>query len=112
MQVRPEQPDGQLQADQTFGEAPADRREPSYRKPGSLANDIVQEAISALEPLSREAPDEANIQFLLGKCYLRQGRRGEATVAFTYARELLPKLEGAIKTAMEANGEEDEEGDE
>ncbi|KAK8864454.1 hypothetical protein IAR55_001703 [Kwoniella newhampshirensis] len=67
------------------------------------------EAIAALEPLSREAPDEANIFFLLGKCYLRKGRRGEATIAFTTARELQPKLESAIKTTLEANGEEEEE---
>ena len=70
----------------------------------------LQEAIAALEPLSRVAPDEANIFFLLGKCYLRQGRRGDATVAFTCARELNPKLERAIKSALEADGE-DEEGD-
>ncbi|WVF71504.1 hypothetical protein IAT40_006310 [Kwoniella sp. CBS 6097] len=67
------------------------------------------EAIALLEPLSREAPDEANIFFLLGKCYLRRDRRGEATVAFTTARELQPKLEGPIKATLEANGEEDEE---
>ncbi|OCF36805.1 anaphase-promoting complex subunit 3 [Kwoniella heveanensis BCC8398] len=67
------------------------------------------EAIALLEPLSREAPDEANIFFLLGKCYLRRDRRGEATVAFTTARELQPKLEGPIKATLEANGEEEEE---
>ncbi|WWD17246.1 hypothetical protein CI109_101684 [Kwoniella shandongensis] len=67
------------------------------------------EAIAALESLSREAPDEANIFFLLGKCYLRKGRRGEATIAFTSARELQPKLESAIKATLEANGEEEEE---
>lgn len=74
----------------------------------SLKSVDLQEAIAGLEPLSCEAPDEANIHFLLGKCYLRQGRRGDATVAFTSARELQPKLEGAIKSAMEADGEEDE----
>ncbi|WVQ99447.1 hypothetical protein IAU59_006582 [Kwoniella sp. CBS 9459] len=67
------------------------------------------EAIALLEPLSREAPDEANIFFLLGKCYLRRDRRGEATIAFTTARELQPKLEGPIKATLEANGEEEEE---
>ncbi|WVR07101.1 hypothetical protein IAU60_004140 [Kwoniella sp. DSM 27419] len=70
------------------------------------------EAIALLEPLSREAPDEANIVFLLGKCYLRKDRRGDATIAFTTARDLQPKLEGAIKATLEANGEEEEEEDE
>lgn len=72
----------------------------------------LQEAVSALEPLSRQAPDEANIFFLLGKCYLRLGRRAEATVALTTARELQPKLEGAIKVTIENNGEDEEDEDE
>ncbi|WVW83972.1 hypothetical protein I302_105995 [Kwoniella bestiolae CBS 10118] len=67
------------------------------------------EAITLLEPLSNQAPDEANIFFLLGKCYLRKDRRSEATIAFTTARELQPKLENAIKATLEANGEEEEE---
>ncbi|WRT66427.1 uncharacterized protein IL334_003383 [Kwoniella shivajii] len=67
------------------------------------------EAISLLEPLSTQAPDEANIFFLLGKCYLRKDKRSEATIAFTTARELQPKLEKAIKATFEANGEEEEE---
>jgi anaphase-promoting complex subunit 3 len=70
-----------------------------------------QDAIAALEPLARTAPDEAQVHFLLGKCYLRNHRRGEATVCFTAARELQPKLEGAIRATIEANGEE-EEGEE
>ncbi|WWC62030.1 uncharacterized protein I303_104617 [Kwoniella dejecticola CBS 10117] len=69
------------------------------------------DAIALLEPLSEQAPDEANIFFLLGKCYLRKDRRSEATIAFTTARELQPKLEGAIKLTLEANGEEEEEED-
>jgi anaphase-promoting complex subunit 3 len=36
-------------------------------------------------------------------------KRGEATIAFTSARELQPKLEGAIRAAIESNGEEEEE---
>jgi anaphase-promoting complex subunit 3 len=71
-----------------------------------------QEAISSLEPLSKQAPDEANIFFLLGKCYLRSGENVKATIAFTSARELQPKLEGAIKTAMENDGEEGDEEEE
>lgn len=73
---------------------------------------ILQEAITALEPLSKQAPDEANVFFLLGKCYLRQGRRGEATVALTTARELQPKLEAAIKVTIEKDGEDEEEEEE
>jgi anaphase-promoting complex subunit 3 len=47
--------------------------------------------------------------FLLGKCYLRLEQRGKATIAFTTARELQPKLENAIKAAIESNGEDDDE---
>jgi len=65
-----------------------------------------------LEPLSEQAPDEANIFFLLGKCYLKSGENVKATIAFTSARELQPKLEGAIKTAMENDGEEGDEEEE
>jgi len=68
-----------------------------------------QEAIALLVPLARKAPDEANIQFLLGKCYLRQGMRQEATVCFTEARDLQPKLDGAIKVAMGGNEDSEEE---
>ncbi|RSH87314.1 anaphase-promoting complex subunit cdc27 [Saitozyma podzolica] len=68
----------------------------------------IDDAIAALEPLARTAPDEAQVHFLLGKCYLRNHRRGEATVCFTAARELQPKLEGAIRATIEANGEEEE----
>jgi anaphase-promoting complex subunit 3 len=38
-------------------------------------------------------------------------KRGAATIAFTSARELQPKLEGAIRAAIESNGEDDEEED-
>lgn len=74
--------------------------------------DRAQEAIAALEPLVRQAPDEANIHFLLGKCYLRADRRPEATVCFTSARELNPKLEGPIKSALLGKEEGEESGDE
>jgi anaphase-promoting complex subunit 3 len=61
-----------------------------------------------LEPLCKKSPDEANIHFLLGKCYLKVDRRVDATVSFTAARELNPKLENGIKVAM-GGGEEDED---
>lgn len=67
------------------------------------------EAISALVPLTHSAPDEANVFFLLGKCLLKKERRQEATMAFTNARELEPKLEGAINAVLAANGEEGED---
>nr|KIR87804.1 anaphase-promoting complex subunit 3 [Cryptococcus tetragattii IND107] len=69
------------------------------------------EAISALEPLTHSAPDEANVFFLLGKCLFKKERRQEATVAFTNARELEPKLESAINAVLVANGEEGEESE-
>ncbi|ORX36601.1 hypothetical protein BD324DRAFT_455377 [Kockovaella imperatae] len=71
----------------------------------------IDEAITFLESLAKTAPDEANIHFLLAKCYLKQDRRTEATVSFTSARELQPKLEGAIRAAI-GGKEEDEEDDE
>ena len=77
-----------------------------------MINTSSQEAVAALEPLSREAPDEANIYYLLGKCYLRLGRRGDATIAFTSAHELQPKLEEAIKSAIELDGEDEDEPEE
>ncbi|WVN88371.1 uncharacterized protein L203_103577 [Cryptococcus depauperatus CBS 7841] len=67
------------------------------------------EAILSLEPLARQAPDEANIFFLLGKCYLKKDKRREATVAFTNARELAPKLESAINAVLLANGDDVDE---
>lgn len=53
------------------------------------------------------------VHFLLAKCYLKSGRNPEATLAFTAARELNPKMEGAIRTVMRAGGEAmDEDEDE
>jgi anaphase-promoting complex subunit 3 len=74
--------------------------------------DDNQEAIDQLVPLSREAPDEAQVFFLLGKCLLRKDRGPEAQVAFTAARDLQPKLAAAIDIAEAHNGESEEEEDE
>lgn len=71
---------------------------------------MMQEAIALLEPLIRTAPDEANVHFLLGKCYLKVGKKVEATISFTYARELQPKLESAIKVAMVGDEDDEEDG--
>lgn len=59
-----------------------------------------------LEPLAQQATDEANVHFLLGKCYIGAGCRPEATVVLTTARELQPKFEGAIRKVLLANGED------
>lgn len=73
---------------------------------------VFQDAINQLLVLARVASDEANVFFLLGKCLLKRERRGEATSAFTTARELQPKLENAIKAAIENDGEDAEDDDE
>ncbi|KAL7421649.1 anaphase-promoting complex subunit cdc27 [Cryptotrichosporon argae] len=69
----------------------------------------IERAIAALGPLSREAPDEAQVFFLLGKCLLRAGRNTEAAVALTTARELQPKLERAIRAVMVSGGADEDE---
>ena len=74
-----------------------------------LSSLTFQDAIPELEQLTRTAPDEANIFFLLGKCYLRLDRKSEAMVVFSHARDLQPKLEAAIKATFEAGGEDEEE---
>lgn len=86
------------------------------------------DALSELEILRNQAPDEANVWFLLGKCFKGLGERGEALKAFTTALNLdvkvwmvlkscyglmLTFLQAApfIKEAMEALDEEDEESE-
>lgn len=72
-----------------------------------LALGRLDEAIASLEPLARDAPDEANVHFLLGKCYLRAERTAFGIMALTIARELQPKLESAIRATMVAGGLDD-----
>lgn len=50
------------------------------------------EALMELERLRDQAPDEANVWFLLGKCYKGLGGRGEALRAFTTALNLDVKV--------------------
>ncbi|SMQ49350.1 unnamed protein product [Zymoseptoria tritici ST99CH_1A5] len=70
-----------------------------------------EQALGELEVLRDQAPDEANVWFLLGKCYKGLSERGEALRAFTTALNLDVKAAPFIKEAMEALDEEDEESD-
>jgi cytochrome c-type biogenesis protein CcmH/NrfG len=48
--------------------------------------------------------------FLFGKCLWKTGQTSDAVRAFTAAREISPKMEGAIKIAMgKGDGGEDED---
>lgn len=50
------------------------------------------DALAELEVLRNQAPDEANVWFLLGKCFKGLGERGEALRAFTTALNLDVKV--------------------
>lgn len=54
------------------------------------------EALVELEILRDQAPDEANVWFLLGKCYKGLGERGEALRALTTALNLDAKVSSAV----------------
>jgi len=73
-----------------------------------------QAARSELEQLKDLAPEEANVFFLLGKCYKGLGVRSEAVKAFTIAMNLDAKAAAHIKEAMETlsdNEEMDQDSD-
>lgn len=70
----------------------------------------LQKALPLLEDLSKTCSNEASVMFLLGKLYRLMGNREKAMCAFTYARDLHPKLANAISSVM-ATGE-DGDGDE
>ncbi|KAK5109860.1 hypothetical protein LTR62_006467 [Meristemomyces frigidus] len=70
------------------------------------------EALVELEGLRSMAPDEANVWFLLGKCFKGLGEKAEALRAFTTALNLDVKAAPFIKDAMEALDEDDEESEE
>lgn len=55
-----------------------------------------EHALSDLQTLHHQAPDEANVHFLLGKCYKGLGDKGEALKAFTMALNLDVKVSLAI----------------
>ncbi|KAI7696837.1 TPR-like protein, partial [Hortaea werneckii] len=71
-----------------------------------------REALEELEVLRRQAPDEANVWFLLGKCWKGLGEKGEALRALTAALNLDAKAAPFIKEAMEALDEDEEDGSE
>jgi anaphase-promoting complex subunit 3 len=50
------------------------------------------DALEELDLLRNQAPDEANVWFLLGKCFKGLGERGEALRAFTTALNLDVKV--------------------
>ncbi|KAJ9625519.1 anaphase-promoting complex subunit cdc27 [Taxawa tesnikishii (nom. ined.)] len=70
------------------------------------------EALAELDALKVIAPDEANVFFLLGKCYKGLGDRALSVRAFTTALNLDAKAAQYIKEAMEALDETDEDGSE
>lgn len=69
------------------------------------------EALKDLLHLKDSAPDDANVHFLLGKCYKRLGQRGSAIRHFTVALNLDPKAQQWIKEAMETLDEDEGDGD-
>ncbi|RMY68421.1 hypothetical protein D0863_07128 [Hortaea werneckii] len=71
-----------------------------------------KEALEELEVLRRQAPDEANVWFLLGKCWKGLGEKGEALRALTAALNLDAKAAPFIKEAMEALDEDEEDASE
>ncbi|KAK4502525.1 hypothetical protein PRZ48_005950 [Zasmidium cellare] len=69
------------------------------------------DALEELHILRDQAPDEANVWFLLGKCYKGLTDKAAALRAFTTALNLDVKAAPFIKEAMEALDEEDEDSD-
>ncbi|KAF2768317.1 TPR-like protein [Teratosphaeria nubilosa] len=69
------------------------------------------DALAELEILRDQAPDEANVWFLLGKCYKGLGNKAEALRALTSALNLDVKAAPFIKEAMEALDDEDDDSD-
>lgn len=67
------------------------------------------EALADLEILRDQAPDDANVHFLLGKCYKRMGDKTNAIRHFTIALNLDPKASQLIKEAMESLEEDEAE---
>ncbi|GAB7349791.1 hypothetical protein MBLNU459_g0507t1 [Dothideomycetes sp. NU459] len=70
---------------------------------------LYSDALTELEALKNLAPEEANVFFLLGKCYKGLGQRAAAVRAFTTALNLDPKAAQYIKEAMEALDDSDDE---
>lgn len=60
--------------------------------------------------LKDRAPDDANIHFLLGRCYKKTGERASAIRHLTIAMNLDPKSHGVVKEVLESIDAEDEGG--
>ncbi|KAK5156856.1 anaphase-promoting complex subunit cdc27 [Recurvomyces mirabilis] len=73
---------------------------------------LYDQALEELGVLRDQAPDEANVWFLLGKCWKGLGEKSEALRALTTALNLDVKAAPFIKEAMEALDEDDEESNE
>ncbi|KAK3634620.1 anaphase-promoting complex subunit cdc27 [Elasticomyces elasticus] len=69
-------------------------------------------ALGELEVLRDQAGEEANVWFLLGKCYKGLGEKSEALRALTTALNLDVKAAPYIKDAMEALDEEEDGSEE
>jgi anaphase-promoting complex subunit 3 len=65
------------------------------------------EALKDLERLKHDAPDDANVHFLLGRTYKKLRNRASAIKHFTISLNLDPKAQQYIKEAMEALDDDD-----
>ncbi|KAF2858005.1 TPR-like protein [Piedraia hortae CBS 480.64] len=72
---------------------------------------LPQDALVILEGLKDQAPDEANVHFLLGKCYKLLGMKSNALKALTSALNLDTKAAPFIQEAIEQLDNDDSEGD-
>lgn len=69
-----------------------------------------EESLKELLYLKDLAPDDANIHFLLGRCYKKVRDRANAIRHLTIAMNLDPKSHGVIKEVMESIDQEDDGG--
>ncbi|KEQ95892.1 hypothetical protein AUEXF2481DRAFT_4839 [Aureobasidium subglaciale EXF-2481] len=70
---------------------------------------LYEDALVELEVLKSLAPEEANVFFLLGKCFKGLGRRADSVRTFTTALNLDAKASQYIKEAMEALDDSDDD---
>lgn len=69
-----------------------------------------RESLDELLYLKDLAPDDANIHYLLGRCYKKQRDRANAIKHLTIAMNLDPKSHGVIKEVMESIDQDDDGG--
>ncbi|KAJ4383432.1 anaphase-promoting complex subunit cdc27 [Didymella sp. IMI 355093] len=69
-----------------------------------------RESLDELLYLKDLAPDDANIHFLLGRCYKKERDRANAIRHLTIAMNLDPKSHGVIKEVMESIDQDDDGG--